>query len=54
MAVRAGAAQENQCLDAVGPDIFTFNELLELIARTLGSRALRVHLPAELARSFRA
>ncbi len=49
LAVRAGAAQENQCLDAVGPDIFTFNELLELVARSLGSRALRMHLPAELA-----
>jgi NADH dehydrogenase len=49
LAVRAGQAVENQVMDAVGPDIFSFNDLLDLVAGTLGSRALRVHLPARAA-----
>jgi uncharacterized protein YbjT (DUF2867 family) len=48
LAVRAGSGQENQVRDAVGPDIFSFNELLDLLARILGSRALRLHVPAEV------
>jgi len=49
LAVQAGAGSENQTLDAVGPDIFSFNELLDLVAHTVGSRALRLHLPPGLA-----
>jgi uncharacterized protein YbjT (DUF2867 family) len=49
LALRAGAGSENQTCDAVGPDVFTFNELLDLLARCLHSRALRLHLPAGLA-----
>ena len=49
LAVRAGKASTNQVIDAVGPEIFSFNELLALVADSLGSRSLRVHLPAGLA-----
>jgi NADH dehydrogenase len=49
LAVRAGAALDNQVIDAVGPDIFTFNELLDLVAHSLGSHTMHVHLPAEMA-----
>jgi NADH dehydrogenase len=45
LAVQAGAGQENCTLDIVGPDIFTFNELLALVARTIGRRPWIVHLP---------
>ena len=49
LAVRAGQSRANEIIDAVGPDIFTFNELLALVAGSLKSKALRVHLPAGLA-----
>jgi len=49
LAVRAGAARENTVIDAVGPDIFSFNQLLDLVAESVGSRALRLRLPAGLA-----
>jgi NADH dehydrogenase len=49
LAVRAGLSHDNEIIDAVGPDIFTFNELLALVAGSLKSKALRVHLPAGLA-----
>jgi len=49
LAVQAGLRTENLVSDAVGPDIFSFDELLDLLAGSLGSRALRLHLPAGLA-----
>jgi NADH dehydrogenase len=49
LAVQAGFRTENQVSDAVGPDIFSFDELLDLLARSLGSHALRLHLPQGLA-----
>ena len=44
LAVDAGHRAENLIIDAVGPEIFTYNELVRLIARTVGSRARIVHL----------
>ena len=35
-------------VDAVGPETFTFNELVVLIARTVGSRARTVHLSPKI------
>lgn len=49
LAVHAGQARTNAVIDAVGPEIFTFNELLALVADSLKSKALRVHLPAGFA-----
>ena len=43
LAVAAGARDANETIDAVGPDIFTFDRLVRLIAETVGSKAL--HLP---------
>ena len=52
MAVDAGQRGENMVFDAVGPEVFTFNELVELIAKKIGSRARIVHLPPGLAFVF--
>jgi len=43
--VDAGRMDEDMTVDAVGPEVFTFNELVELIADAVGSRALIVHMP---------
>ncbi len=47
--VRAGQQDENLVIDAVGPEVFTFNELVRLIAGTVSSRARIVHVPPGLA-----
>jgi NADH dehydrogenase len=44
MAVAAGKETQNLVVDAVGPEIYTFQELVTLIARKVGSRARIVHL----------
>jgi uncharacterized protein YbjT (DUF2867 family) len=49
LAVEAGEQDDNLVLDAVGPEIFTFNELVQQIRAVVGSRARLVHLPAGLA-----
>lgn len=49
LAVRAGSMIEDVVMDAAGPDIFTFNELLALVGAAVGSRARMVHLPAGVA-----
>jgi uncharacterized protein YbjT (DUF2867 family) len=49
LAVETAGQTENLILDAVGPDVFTFNDLLKLIARKVGSRARILHLPPGLA-----
>jgi uncharacterized protein YbjT (DUF2867 family) len=36
--------QRNLAIDAVGPEIFTFDELVALLARTVGSKAWIVHV----------
>jgi len=49
LAVEVGQQAENLTLDAVGPEIYTFNELVALLARAVGSRAKIVHLPPSAA-----
>lgn len=49
IAVTAGQARQNQLIDAVGPEVFTFETLVRVIAATVHSRALIVHLPPNLA-----
>ncbi|HUN62427.1 MAG TPA: hypothetical protein VMU53_10570 [Candidatus Sulfotelmatobacter sp.] len=41
--------RQNEILDAVGPETFTFEELVHLIAAQLGQRIRIIHLPAPLA-----
>ena len=45
LAADAGARQDNIVLDAVGPEVFTYEELVHLVARAVGSRARLIHLP---------
>jgi uncharacterized protein YbjT (DUF2867 family) len=44
-------AAANRTFDLGGPDRVTWNELYERIARTLGKRRMRVHVPMSLARA---
>jgi NADH dehydrogenase len=43
--VEAGRGSEDQVIDAVGPETFAFEELVRLIATTIGARARIVHVP---------
>ena len=49
LALDAGYAQGNILWDAVGPDIFTFEEMVRLISRTLGLSRSLLHVPPRLA-----
>ena len=49
IAVNAGSASKNLTLDAVGPEIFTFEELVRLVAENQGRRARLVHVRPGLA-----
>jgi NADH dehydrogenase len=49
MAVAAGRESGNKVMDAVGPEIYTFQELVQLIAGKVGSHARILHLPPGLA-----
>lgn len=49
LAVDVGYAQENILCDAVGPDIFTFEELVRLIGQALGLNRGLLHVPPKLA-----
>jgi len=49
IAVSAGHKDDNMVMDAVGPEIYTFNELVQLIADKIHSRARIVHLRPGLA-----
>lgn len=46
MAVRGGYEAESTIMDAVGPETYTFDELVRLIARKVRSRAKIIHLQA--------
>ena len=48
LAVDLGARNNNVALDAVGPEIFTFEELVRLLARRVGRRVWLMHLPPAL------
>lgn len=45
LCVAAGEGDADDVVDAVGPETFTFEELVRLIARTVGSRSRIVHVP---------
>ena len=47
-AVEAGAGGENSVADAAGPENFTFEELLRLLASAVGARIRLVNTPAPL------
>jgi len=49
IAVEAAAQSGDLEIDAVGPEVFRFNELVDLIARIVGSRARIVHVSPQLA-----
>ncbi len=49
LAVNAGQDTENVTLDAVGPEVFTFNELVRQLADAVGSKAWIVHFPPGVA-----
>jgi len=49
IAIDAAAQSGNLAIDAVGPEVFRFNELVDLIARIVSSRARMVHVSPELA-----
>ena len=48
LAVHSAEREGNLVLDAVGPEIFTFNQLVELIAGVIHSKAKIAHLPPRL------
>lgn len=49
IAVAAGQRRTNEIVDAVGQEIYTFETLVKLIAQTVRSRSLMVHLPPKVA-----
>ncbi len=49
IAVGAAQKRDNVILDAVGPETFSFDELVRLIADQVGSRARIIHVPTGLA-----
>jgi NADH dehydrogenase len=49
IAVEAGRRSENMAIDAVGPEIYQFEQLVRLIAKALGSRARLLNGPPWLA-----
>ena len=49
LAVELGLRGDDVTVDAVGPETFTFDEWLRLLAKTVGRRAHIVHLPPTLA-----
>ena len=52
LVVHAGQHNENQVIDAVGPEIFTFEELVRLIAKKLHRRVIITHVRPQLAFSM--
>ncbi|MDP3061675.1 MAG: NAD(P)H-binding protein [Chloroflexota bacterium] len=48
IAVSAGQRSDNLTVDAVGPETFTFNEVVRLVRRAVRSRAVIAHSPPGL------
>jgi NADH dehydrogenase len=48
IAVAAGHRKDNVVVDAVGPEIYPFEELVRLIARTVRRRPMIVHVPSRM------
>ena len=49
LAVEGVYSQDNYIVDAVGPDIFTFKEMVQLIGEKIGARRLLLPFPPRLA-----
>ena len=49
LAIEAGARSDDVAIDAVGPEMFTFEEMVRLLARRVGSRARLVRTPPSAA-----
>lgn len=49
LAVESGQREGNLTLDAAGPEVFTFKELVDMLARSVGSHARIVPVPPGLA-----
>ena len=50
LALEYGRQQDNVVVDAVGPEAYTYQQLVELIRSIVGSRSRIVHLPPRLVR----
>ena len=48
IAVEEGVNRENKIINAIGPDTFSFQELVETIAEAIGKKPIVFHSPAEL------
>lgn len=48
LCVRLGQARDNVTVDAVGPESYTFKDLVRLIANTVGATCRLIHLPPAL------
>ncbi|MCH8206674.1 MAG: NAD(P)H-binding protein [Chloroflexi bacterium] len=48
IAVEAAGQREDVTIDAVGPETFTFEEMVRLIAEKVGARAMTVHVAPRL------
>jgi uncharacterized protein YbjT (DUF2867 family) len=49
LAVQGVYSKENYVIDAVGPDIFTFKEMVELIGEKIGAKRPMISVPPRLA-----
>ncbi len=49
MAVEAGRSEQDFIKDAVGPEVYTMNDLVRLLAQTVRSKTVVVHVPGQLA-----
>jgi len=49
LAVEAVYCEENYVIDAVGPDVFTFREMVDLIREKIGAKRLLIPIPPRLA-----
>jgi uncharacterized protein YbjT (DUF2867 family) len=52
VAVRVAQQNENRILDAVGPEVFAFEDLIRMIAKSLGSRVRLIHVQPWIALSM--
>ena len=49
LAVQGVYSEENYVIDAVGPDSYTFKELVKLVGDTIGAKRLLISMPPRLA-----
>lgn len=49
LAVQGVYSKENYAIDAVGPDSYTFKELVKLVGDTIGAKQLLISMPPRLA-----